>query len=74
VDTLVFAGGIGENDADVRERICAGLDFLGITIDAAQNKANAPVISPAHGGPATVRIIHTNEESVMAKAAWRLVS
>jgi acetate kinase len=75
VDTLVFAGGIGENAPEVRARICAGLDFLGIAIDPAQNEANAPVISPAHSGSrATVRVIRTNEESVMAKAAWRIVS
>jgi acetate kinase len=74
VDTLVFAGGIGENAPEVRQQICSGLDFLGIAVDAALNKANAPVISPAGAGRATVRVIHTNEESVMAKAAWLLVS
>jgi acetate kinase len=74
VDTLVFAGGIGENAPEVRARICAGLDFLSIAIDPAQNDANAAVISPARGGRATVRVIRTNEELVMAKAAWRIVS
>jgi acetate kinase len=73
VDTLVFAGGIGENDAEVRKRICTGLDFLGIALDAAQNSTSAPVISPVNSGRPTVRVIKTNEESVMAKAAWRLV-
>ena len=74
VDTLVFAGGIGENDAEVRKRICAGLEFLGIALDHRQNSANAPVISPVNSGRPTVRVIKTNEESVMAKAAWRLIS
>jgi acetate kinase len=75
VDTLVFAGGIGENAPEVRARICAGLDFLGIAIDPAQNDANAPVISPAQSdGRVTVRVVRTNEESVMAKAAWRIVA
>lgn len=74
VDTLVFSGGIGENAPVVRERICAGLDFLGIAVDTAQNDANAAVISPSSGAHATVRVIRTNEESVMAKAAWRVVS
>jgi acetate kinase len=74
VDTLVFAGGIGENGPEVRARICSGLDFLGIAIDPAQNKANAPVISPSQpGGRATVRVIRTHEEVVMARAAWRVV-
>jgi acetate kinase len=74
VDTLVFSGGIGENAPEVRARICAGLEFMGIAVDPAQNNANALVISPAGAdGRATVRVIRTNEESVMAKAAWRLV-
>jgi acetate kinase len=75
VDILVFAGGIGENSPGVRERICSGLDFLGIAIDPAQNKANAPIISPSNpSGRATVRVIRTREEVVMAKAAWRVLS
>ena len=73
VDTLVFAGGIGENAPEVRDCICTGLDFLGIAIDPAQNKSSAAVISPV-GSRVTVRVIRTNEESVMAKAAWRLIS
>jgi acetate kinase len=75
VDTLVFAGGIGENGPEVRAGICAGLEFLGIDIDPAKNEANAPVISPTQpGGRATVRVIRTHEEVVMARAAWRVVS
>jgi acetate kinase len=73
VDTLVFTGGIGENGPDIRERICAGLDFLGITIDSKRNKATEPIISAANGR-ATVRVIRTNEELVMAKAAWKLIA
>jgi acetate kinase len=45
VDTLVFAGGIGENAAAVRSRICGGLEFLGIDLDAAANERSAAVIS-----------------------------
>jgi len=65
VDTLVFAGGIGENAAPVRRRICDGLQFLGIEIDEALNQMNAPRISTASGAVA-VRVIHTDEESVIA--------
>ncbi|HEX3719797.1 MAG TPA: acetate/propionate family kinase [Verrucomicrobiae bacterium] len=74
VETLVFAGGIGENVPVVRERICAGLEFLGITVDPRENAANAAVISPKADGGATVRVIPTNEELVIAKAVWRLLS
>ena len=45
LDTLVFAGGIGENAPTVRERICVGLRFLGIHLDETRNKANEAVIS-----------------------------
>jgi acetate kinase len=66
VDTLVFAGGIGENAAPVRERICAGLDFLGIAIDETANRRHAPRISTETGSAVTVRVIRTDEESVIA--------
>jgi acetate kinase len=65
VDTLVFAGGIGENAAPVRERICAGLDFLGIDIDETANSRHAQQIS-TEGSSVTVRVIRTDEESVIA--------
>jgi acetate kinase len=66
VDTLVFAGGIGENAPPVRARICQGLEFLGIELDDPQNVANAGLISTATGRVA-VRVIHTDEERMIAK-------
>jgi acetate kinase len=65
VDTLVFAGGIGENAAPLRLRICDGLQFLGIQIDEPLNRRNAPRIS-ADAGAVAVRVIRTDEESVIA--------
>jgi len=62
-----FAGGIGENGAVVRARICAGLEFLGVQLDETRNNVHAPVIS-AHGGTVTVRVIRTNEEIMISKA------
>ena len=49
LDTLVFAGGIGENSPEVRRRICDGLEFLGIAVDERRNAANAPLISTEDG-------------------------
>jgi len=66
LDTLVFAGGIGENAAVIRARICDGLGFLGIELDLARNEANAPVISNGRSR-ATVRVIRTDEELHIAK-------
>jgi acetate kinase len=66
LDTLVFTGGIGEHAAPVRERICAGLEFLGIILDATKNERNAPVISTDEG-PVTVRVIPTDEDVMIAR-------
>jgi acetate kinase len=65
VDTLVFAGGVGENAAPLRRRICDGLQFLGIEIDEAKNLRNAPRIS-SDAGAVVVRVIRTDEESIIA--------
>jgi acetate kinase len=73
VDTLVFSGGIGENSSEVRSAICDGLQELGIRIDEARNAASEPLISPA-GARTAVRVIATDEESVMARIVSDLVS
>lgn len=73
LDTLVFAGGIGENSAEVRGRICEGLGFLGIVLDVDRNAASQPLIS-TDSSPTNVRIIRTDEESMIARAASRLLT
>src|SRR5208283_3156309 len=66
LDTLVFAGGIGENAPTVRARICEGLEFLGVELEEKHNAANAGVIStPSSRVP--VRVIRTDEELMIAK-------
>src|SRR6202522_82337 len=72
LDTLVFAGGIGENAAPVRQRICDGLQFLGIDIDETLNQRNAARIS-TDAGLVTVRVIRTDEECVIANLSSRLL-
>jgi acetate kinase len=72
LDTLVFSGGIGENAPEVRTRICEGLGFLGIGIEEKRNKANAPVIS-TNSGITTVRVIHTDEEWMIAKTVSQMI-
>jgi acetate kinase len=69
LDTLVFAGGIGEHAPIVRARICAGLGFLGIELDEQSNTANAAVISKATS-PVAVYVMHTDEEIMIAKSVW----
>jgi acetate kinase len=72
LDAVVFAGGIGENAPAIRERICAGLGFLGIKFDARANAARGDVIS-TKSSKVTVRVIRTDEEAVIAKSVWRIL-
>src|ERR1039458_7570468 len=67
LDTLVFAGGIGENAPIVRTRICEGLGFLGVELDDPRNAANAAVVSTDPGRVA-VRVIRTDEDLMIARS------
>jgi len=73
LDVLAFSGGIGERAPVVRSRICSGLEFLGIELEAAANAENAAVISTSQSRVA-VHVISTDEEVVMARAAHDLLS
>jgi len=70
LDTLVFAGGIGENAPTVRARICEELKFLGIELDKSRNAKAAAIISK-NSSRVTVRIICTNEELMIARSVLR---
>jgi acetate kinase len=70
LDTLVFAGGIGENSPVVRARICGGLNFLGIELDKSRNAKTAAVISK-NSSRVTVRVIRTDEELMIARSVLR---
>jgi acetate kinase len=69
VETIIFAGGIGEHSAATRAGICRGLEFLGIELDPGRNEKNAPVIS---AGRVLVRVIETDEEIVIAQTSLEL--
>ena len=73
LDTLVFAGGIGENMSPIRAHICRGLDFLGIKLDNTRNKKNAAVIS-TNASPVKVRVIRTDEELMIARSVCRILN
>lgn len=72
LDTLVFAGGIGENASLIRERICDGLSFLGIELDHRRNAQHASLIS-VDTGRTKVRVIRTDEELMIAKSVMRVL-
>lgn len=66
LDTLVFAGGIGENSPAIRARICDRLQFLGIDIDENRNEANENLVSTPESSVA-VRVVRTDEELMIAR-------
>ena len=76
VDAVVFTGGIGENDADVRQRTCAGLEALGIHLDAVANAAPGGGERPISTGESPVKllVIPTNEELEIAQQAYAAVA
>ena len=65
VDTIVFAGGIGEHSPEARAGICDGLGFLDVALDADANRQNRSVLSPPTS-LVTVRVIPTDEEVTIA--------
>lgn len=72
LDTLVFAGGIGENAPKIRAQICDGMDYFGIKLEEKRNVADEGVISVADSR-VIVRIIHTDEELMIARSACQIM-
>jgi acetate kinase len=72
LDAIAFTGGIGENSARLRAACLRGLEFLGISIDAARNEAGSGdrAVS-ADGSKVTVLALATNEELIVARRAYR---
>ena len=73
LDTIIFAGGIGENAPVIRARICEGLGFLGVQLDENRNGSGEPLIS-ADQGHVQVRVIRTDEDAIIAKAVFRMLA
>lgn len=67
LDTLVFSGGIGEHHPIIRQRICEGLEFLGIELDFGRNAGNEALVS-SDASAIAVRVIHTDEQIVIARS------
>lgn len=72
VDALVFTAGIGENSAEIRSRICAASDWLGVDMDADANRERRARISRA-GSRVSAWVIPTNEELVIARHTGALL-
>jgi acetate kinase len=76
-DAVVFAGGIGENAAQVRAEVCAGLGWLGAELDP---EANAAMVGGREGridtggGRLELWVVPTDEELLIARDAYRVVT
>jgi acetate kinase len=72
LDALVFTGGIGEHDTDVRARICSGMEPLGVRLDEIENKKSATTISRS-ASAASIQVIETDEDGQIARHVVRLL-
>ncbi|MEO8562068.1 MAG: acetate kinase [bacterium] len=75
-DAIVFAGGIGEHSAEIRARICAGLDWFGIELDSGRNVelAGGEGRIDRDGSRVELWVIPTDEELLIARDTWRVVT
>ena len=73
LDMLVFTGGIGENDAQVRAEICAGLAWIGVRLDEARNHSTSNPINHA-ASRCSVQVLVSKEDEQIARHAWALVA
>lgn len=74
-DAIVFTGGIGENTSLYREKVCENLEFLGVKIDPEKNKLRGQELDiSADGARVRVLVIPTNEELVIARDTYAIVS
>ena len=76
VDTVLFTGGIGENDFRVREWICSGMEFMGLEFDAERNKAASrkEAVFSKEGSRVEAMVLPTNEEIMIARDTVEVIS
>ncbi len=74
IDALVFTAGIGENNAPLRERVCAGLGFMGIEVDSEKNKTQGELkIISKDNARVKVMVVPTNEELMIARETKEII-
>lgn len=75
LDAIVFTAGVGENDANIRMRVCTNMDFLGIVLDEGRNNLRAPGVREINveGAAVKVLVIPTNEELEIAEQCYELL-
>jgi len=73
IDVIIFSGGIGQSDFDLRKKVIAHLDFLGVQIDDNYNKRNKEIISKDESSIKVI-VMKTNEEIIVARETLKLYS
>lgn len=75
LDAIVFTAGVGENDANIRMRVCSNMDFLGIELHEGKNNLRSGVIREINARTSRVKIlvIPTNEELEIAQQCFELL-
>jgi acetate kinase len=72
-DMLVFTGGIGENDAEIRASVCGGLSWIGLSLDPLRNRsADDPIHDP--GSRCRIRVLTSQEDEQIARHTRTLLS
>jgi acetate kinase len=72
LDAIVFTGGVGENAPTIRERVCRGAGWLGLTLDPGANERGGPMVSRP-GCPVSAWVIPTDEELLIARHTRRVL-
>jgi acetate kinase len=75
LDALIFSAGIGENEVNIRDKVCQGLEFLGVYLDKKKNRtrSKASRFISTESSPAKILVIPTDEEEMIAEETWRVV-
>lgn len=73
VDAICFAGGIGENSMEMRERLVGDLEFFGIKLDREKNKTRSEALISADDSKVAIWVVPTNEELMIARDTLDLV-
>ena len=76
VDTVLFTGGIGENDAAVRADICSGMEYMGLEFDDARNEtaSRKEAVFSKEGSRVEAMVLPTNEEIMIARDTVEVIS
>ncbi|WP_435006603.1 acetate/propionate family kinase [Tundrisphaera lichenicola] len=75
LDALIFAAGVGENSASLRETACEGLGFLGLNLDTIRNSSQPRDCDIAtDDSPSRILVVHTREELMIAREVFKLFS